>query len=372
MLANFSILLNSTVAISEQKTITVPDDFETIQDAINNAISGDKILVKAGTYNEEWISVDKPISLVGDNKKSIVNYHSGTGFIITADNVQINGFTITNFETQKGYAISLLDVNNCSINNNLIENNLVGISIIGYSLWNTISENIVDHNNRSIELINANENTITENNITSALVSGISLDASSGNIVSKNRVSDLVDGMGALMLWQSSSNTILRNLLFGGNLFLMVDCSNNIFSENFVLDSDYGVLVGNSSDNLFYNNYFVNIKKELVIDQMNLQDLFSENVWDNGVQGNYWSDYAGNDIDRDSIGDSVYVLYGNNKDNYPLMDYPEISTNPEMESKNPDSFLQTFDFIPILIIGISIILVVVVLVLIKQRKKLIS
>ncbi len=71
-------------------------------------------------------------------------------------------------------------------------------------------------------------NTISDNNITGALVSGISLDVSSGNTVSGNRISDLVDGMGALMLWKSSNNVISRNLLFGGNPMLMIECSDNI------------------------------------------------------------------------------------------------------------------------------------------------
>lgn len=371
MISTFSFEINSKLGYADLKTINVPDDFGTIQDAINAASIGDTIHVEAGTYTEEWISVDKSISLIGDNKKSIIYFLSGTGFILTVDDIQIEGFTITNFEDQKGYAINLLDANDCIIQNNLIENNLVGISIVGYSSGNIISTNILDHNNRSIELINAHENTLIENNITNALVSGISLDASSSNIISKNQISDLVNGIGALMLWQSSNNSVFRNLLYGGNLFLMVDCSQNVFSENFVMDSDYGVLVGNSSENIFYNNYFINIKEKLVSDQMTSPDLFSENIWDNGFEGNYWSDYAGKDLNNDHIGDSVHVLYGNNKDNYPLMVYPIITTNPESEFGDSDSSSNAFNLTLDLIffLFLSILFIVVVLVVMKLRKK---
>jgi hypothetical protein len=45
----------------------------------------------------------------------------------------------------------------------------------------------------------------------------------------------------------------------------------------------------------------------------------SVNSWDNGVEGNYWSDYHGADANRDGIGDTPYLIDETNKDNYPLM-----------------------------------------------------
>jgi len=49
----------------------------------------------------------------------------------------------------------------------------------------------------------------------------------------------------------------------------------------------------------------------------------SVNFWDNGVRGNYWSDYTGTDANNDDIGDTPYVIDADNKDRYPLTEpYP--------------------------------------------------
>ena len=366
------VLLFSTITVSvasassSPKTITVPDDYETIQEAIDAANGGDTIAVTAGTYNEEWVSVDKPVSVVGDNQKTVLYYHSSLGFVVTADNVHINGFTVTGSEATQGYAISVSGAKGCVISNNQIKDNHVGISVYGNSSGNTVSENIVTHNNRSIELINAHNNMVTENNITTAQISGISLDESTGNTISKNRISELADGMGALMLWESSDNTVTKNLFFEGTLSVLVGCTGNTVSENYLIESTYGVYVGQSSGNKFYHNYFLDVDQP-VLDSQTSADLFSENSWDNGIEGNYWSQYNGTDNDENGIGDSVYALYGNNQDNFPLIDFPAISTDPDgvLKPSSVESSLPTE-----VIIGIAVIATIISIVAaMKLRKK---
>ena len=48
----FLILFLVCASISHSATITVPDDYKTIQAAIGSATSGDLIFVKPGTYEE--------------------------------------------------------------------------------------------------------------------------------------------------------------------------------------------------------------------------------------------------------------------------------------------------------------------------------
>ena len=53
------------------------------------------------------------------------------------------------------------------------------------------------------------------------------------------------------------------------------------------------------------------------------------NVWDNGVEGNYWSDYEDRypnaiELNGSGIWDTPYVIDGKNQDNYPVV--PEFPT----------------------------------------------
>jgi parallel beta-helix repeat protein len=223
LMGTLAVTLKSAGASSEPNTITVPDDYQKIQEAVNAANHGDTIFVKAGTYNEDYVALNKSVSLVGDNQKSLIIYYSSLGFVVTVNEAHLAGFTITSSEAGQGHAIDIANSSNCVIEDNLLENNLVGISLYASSSSNTISGNTLENNERSIELIDALDNTISDNNITGALVSGISLDVSLGNTVSGNIISDLTDGMGALMLWKSSNNLISRNLLFGGDPMLIID-----------------------------------------------------------------------------------------------------------------------------------------------------
>ncbi|MCW4016969.1 MAG: right-handed parallel beta-helix repeat-containing protein [Candidatus Bathyarchaeota archaeon] len=369
-IGTLTMCFNFTSASSEPKTITVPDDYEKIQDAINAANSGDTILVKAGTYNEELITVNKSVSLVGDEQKSLLYYHSVLGFLVTSNNVHITGFTITNSEELQGYAVSLANVSDCVIENNSIKNNLVGITVYGRSSGNTVSGNILDDNERSIELIDALDNIISENSITGATVSGISLDLSSGNTVSKNMISDITDEFGALMLWSSPNNTVYRNILNKGTL-LIFGSQSNMVTENFVINSEQGVLIGESSGNTIYRNYFINVT-ELVSDTEALTGQLSQNSWDNGVEGNYWSNYAGADANGDGIGDYSQVLYEGNQDNYPLMDYPEVSINPETEQPQTEGSSSASSALPteaVYLILVVILIIVAAVAVIKLKKR---
>jgi len=97
----------------------------------------------------------------------------------------------------------------------------------------------------------------------------------------------------------SSGNDISHNKITNNNDGIILHSrSNNLISDNTITNNNYGVS--------FYNN-------------THQMWSHSTNVWDNGKEGNYWSDYPGQDLNGDGIGDSPYVIDVNKQDDYPLM-----------------------------------------------------
>jgi parallel beta-helix repeat protein len=80
-------------------TITVPDDYPTIQEAINHANAGDTVFVRNGTYYEH-VCVNKTVSISGQDRNTTVidGNQTGTVVAVTADNVNVSGFTVQNGE----------------------------------------------------------------------------------------------------------------------------------------------------------------------------------------------------------------------------------------------------------------------------------
>ena len=233
--------------------------YATIQEAIDapETLYRHMIFVETGTYYEHVV-INKPISLIGENKDATIIDGQETGTVVEiedyVENATLSGFTIQNSgkiadENQpyydSGIRISWSNAN--SISGNVVINNKLGIYVLD-SFYNTISNNRITNNSFGFYF----------------------------------------------MGWSQESDY-------------------NVISENDVTNNEYGMYVlWGSNDNDIYHNSFVD----------NTEDAYnvnSINAWDNGVEGNYWSDYNGNDVDHDGIGDTPCVIDANNTDHYPLM-----------------------------------------------------
>jgi parallel beta-helix repeat protein len=151
---------------------------------------------------------------------------------------------------------------------------------------------------------------------------GLSMYYSEQNAVYGN---NLTSSWCALYLYYSEQNAIYGNNFTnsgsGGALQLVRSANNSIF-ENNIKNNLRGVVTVESYGNLLYHNNFEN-NAEQVYDKAyeNPQRQLSANFWDDGYQsgGNYWSDYADVDLNKDGIWDNPYVIDTNNTDHYPLV-----------------------------------------------------
>jgi parallel beta-helix repeat protein len=143
--------------------IRVPQDYSTIQEAINHANPGDVVNVSAGTYYEN-LFIDKNLALMGENRETTVLNGMGGyyGIGATSVNVTITGFKILNVsigiyvEQSNGSMISHNDITASQrgiwlyySNNSIVSDNVIhdvawrGIVLCGGSSENTIILNTV-------------------------------------------------------------------------------------------------------------------------------------------------------------------------------------------------------------------------------------
>ena len=309
--------------------------YATIQAAIDaaNPAGGDTVYVHNGMYPEQ-ITIDKQLNLIGESRAGVII--SGTMskmsvVDVAADYVNIADLSVT-------MAI------------------MFGISIVGYSHC-----------------------TVTNCDLGSTMYFQLYLELASDNTFIDCDFHDPLNPMGVgLMTKTSSDNTFidckayncgLANFIVGNSPgYTFTNCkawgsasgygirivggespshSDNYIITNFeAYDNNIGISIGSSSGGIItdcniHDNIANGIKLEppmwnhdpsinTLINQNNVvnngvngyDDVANGalNQWDDGVAGNFWSDYGGVDADGNGIGDTPYlILNGASLDNYPLM-----------------------------------------------------
>jgi len=122
-------------------------DFTKIQEAVDAASSGDTIIVYPGTYTEN-VDVNKDhLTIQSENgaEATIVQAANPDDhvFEVTADYVNISGFTLEGATGSAGYGIYLDYADHCEISNNMVLNSSYGI-YLNDSSYNSIASNIVE------------------------------------------------------------------------------------------------------------------------------------------------------------------------------------------------------------------------------------
>lgn len=288
----------------------VPDDYPTIQQAIDSSKPGHMILVKPGIYNESLL-INKSVSLIGVDRDTTIISQTLT---ISADNFTIRGFTIDCACAKS--TIVLNSSSNCEIRDNKLGAVSTGIGIYGGSGNKIMGNDILGPHGcccgppLGIDVWNSSGNIIMRNTVyadaTSLRLRASNLNHIYHNVFTANWLKP------AVTLIRSNSNVIEGNTLYddsfemSSRIELWASCNNSIFHNNFM--GFWGFGGGSASQD----------------------EKSTNNTWDDGYPsgGNYWIDYEGsdnhsgpyqNETGSDGIGDESRNITGGGQDRYPLM-----------------------------------------------------
>lgn len=294
------------------KTISVDDDFiddpinhqwDTIQEGMQDANNGDTIIVKSGKYPEKLI-IDKQIKMKGEDYPIIDGEGTGTVILIQADAVHLEGFKVGHSDLlrenmEEGIRISNND--KIVITNCIIADNNIGVGVRGQN--NLIINNEFKDNRIGLVIGDGEQNTIKNNHFSN---NNLILGGALNNII-KNNIFEFAPHFGISIYDISNDNEISYNTM-----------RLNSMGAIEISESMWGPTSHNNK--IHHNNFISNGYQFQTYDDGN-------NYWDDGSEGNHWSDYEGVDTDNNGIGDSPYDKIGNYKtekksgfqDNYPLI-----------------------------------------------------
>jgi parallel beta-helix repeat protein len=190
---------------------SIQNPYNTIQEGVDGASSGDTVFIANWTYNEA-ITVNKTLTLLGeDSTKTIIDGGGSTNVVrITTDNVTIEGLTIQNGD--RGILIDYSD--NCTI----------------------IGNTIIDQDDHGIYVWHSNNNTIAGNVLAFNSWTGIFISSSHNNTIISNTIGNNNDGFG---YYESDRTRVYLN---------------NIMDNT----RDQATLDGNSDNTIWEGNYWSN------------------------------------------------------------------------------------------------------------------
>ena len=290
---DFNLYGDPSSSIYKTSAIYVPDDYAKIQWAVDNASDGGTIIVRDGTYYENII-VNKQLTIKSENgyANCIINGTGSNVFVLNADGIRIEGFTITG-----GWnGIYLLGSDESRIRNNKFIND--GI-FVHYSYGNIVEDNTV--NGKPLVYL-------------------------------EDEADELVRNAGQVILVGCTNITVMNSELTNTNVGIELFGSDNCLISNNNISSNIwsGIIIIDSNDNIIYGNNFIN-------NTCNAYSFGLANIWNSteeitytykgstytNYMGNYWDNYTGSDANADGIGDTPYSIDGD-EDYHPLREPFEI------------------------------------------------
>ncbi len=361
--------MRALLVIAQLAAVSVgPDEaFRTVAGAIAVATPGAVVTVRRGVYREPTITVDRPLTLVGE-PGAVLDGEGARGLLIlAADDVTIRGLTFRNtgisFQEDRA-ALLAQGIERCRIEQNTFEETFFAVYLAGTTGCAVIGNTMAGLRGTESRTGNAvhswsSRDLLVRDNVISGHRDGIYLEFTRHATVSGNQsVRNLRYGL-HFMYADSSSYSGNRFEANGSGVAVMyskvVALTRNLFIDNRGATA-YGLLLKEIADVDLHDNRFINNTTGLMADGADRvrvvanefdgngwalrlmastsdgvvrQNLFRNNTFDVAVNarvqstefsGNWWDRYRGWDLDRDGIGDvghhpvRLFTLFVNRAD----------------------------------------------------------
>ncbi len=354
-----AVTLSLQLGFAHAETLRVggPEGLPSISQALELAAPGDTIRVAPGEYHENLV-IEKPVILIGDGNPHIIGLGEGDVVRVIGDDVEVRGFQISG--SGNDMLVSDAGINiygaRARIVNNFLFDILFGIYLRG------CREALVENNRirgrvevdlgrrgAGIHFFDAHHNVIRGNDI-SLVRDGVYFDHADFNLVEDNEFSHLRygvhymycednsffrnvfrDSVGGVAVMYTErvvfrDNQILNNRK-GYNAFglLFKDALDSVAERNVIVNSVNGIFLDSSHRVTINNNLVAYNDVGIMYYASSLENSFGSNDfvgnlatlhtvgridadWTPEGLGNYYSDYAGYDVDGDGIGDTPHQL----------------------------------------------------------------
>ncbi len=331
---------------------------------------------------------NKPVYYWINEQDKTVPSDAGWVVLKNCKNITVQGLNITRFggevqlynttgSTIRENSLSKSGISLQRSKGNVIEENKIVSSLhYGVSLKssgeNRITNNQIIDNIEGVHMESCNNNTISQNLLTSNSVAGLYMSfsylngSSSTTLVSQNVISK--NGIG-IHIYSSNSATIVLNNITGNLDWGMKlennpknnDIHHNNFIGNNVTDKLQVCITGfwiQTDNGSSINGKYTPPRKAFVAGEAN--------NWNNTLDGNYWSDYTprypnATEVDNTGVGNTPYYINENNIDQHPLLAPVDIAdTNllsPYQGAASEDIWSGVTQSIPVLLAIASVAIV---------------
>ncbi len=277
-----------------------PGNHTRIQDAIDNASTGDTIYVYHGTYHEALIIDTRSLTIIGENRDTTIikaNTSEDT-IIIKNSDISIKGFTIIGEDSGiyvrgESFTITIsdnnimqcyrgvefqYDWNNFQI---ILENNNFYLNHCGIYLFSdlwpiTIRNNLFDENFNGMEVVGTLL-FIENNTFVNAKGSGVSIYGKQ-SIIEKNIFQENEKGLSG----GGEEHSITGNIFIDNRVGITLGGSKHQITGNLFKNNSFGVAITGFATTVSQNNFIQNEKDAWFAEE----NRSHGNIWDN----NYWTD----------------------------------------------------------------------------------